>query len=492
MLEDAVLVIGSGPCGAIAAAQLVKRGVSVVMLDAGGHVPRGVLIRAAGNTLFRRIDWSGYRADRVDPSSSPDIDWYSSLTHGGLSNFWTGAVPRFAPDDFTDGARLDERYRWPLGYDDLLPFYEIVERLLTVTGGDPIAGVPPNLNRYTYRPPPDWRRLVATAAQQGHPFGVLPMAKGSPWMAARRGTAFTSYHCIVAPLLQSDRFEVIPNARAVRLNWNPAVDRVDSVTYVDGATRRLAHARGRAVIVAAGAIDSTVLLLRSRSSDFPSGLGNTEGLAGRYLHDHPREWWTATPSTPLRALSHPVYLAREPHEASEPLMATSLTLGLVVPYERIRIYYRGRSRQLGVQVLGTMIPTPDLGVELLDPLADEDAKPRITLRYDEATVANLVTARDRLRDVFRSGGTQIEIPGPFHKLRPGSSVHYGGTIRMHHDRRCGLLDGWNRLHDVRNVIVADSSCFTTGPEKNPTLTAMAIAARAADRLAKELNDGGRF
>ena len=58
------------------------------------------------------------------PGVDPGVDWYSSLSLGGLSNFWTAAVPRFAPDDFIEGARLDERYRWPVTYDDLEPYYE--------------------------------------------------------------------------------------------------------------------------------------------------------------------------------------------------------------------------------------------------------------------------------------------------------------------------------------------------------------------------------
>jgi choline dehydrogenase-like flavoprotein len=64
-------------------------------------------------------------------------------------------------------------------------------------------------------------------------------------------------------------------------------------------------------------------------------------------------------------------------------------------------------------------------------------------------------------------------------------VHYAGSVRMHDDPRYGVLDRWNRMHDVPNVVVCDMSCFTTGPEKNPTPTAMALAIRAADRLADD-------
>ena len=104
MDDDRVIVIGSGPCGAMAAATLVGRGVDVLMLDAGLRAPAGFIVRAAGNTLLRRIGWNEYSTDRLDPTSATDVDWFSSLSLGGLSNYWTAAVPRFAPADFTDGS----------------------------------------------------------------------------------------------------------------------------------------------------------------------------------------------------------------------------------------------------------------------------------------------------------------------------------------------------------------------------------------------------
>jgi choline dehydrogenase-like flavoprotein len=71
----------------------------------------------------------------------------------------------------------------------------------------------------------------------------------------------------------------------------------------------------------------------------------------------------------------------------------------------------------------------------------------------------------------------------------GNANHYGGTCRMHRSPRFGMLDAWSRMHAVRNVVVADSSVFTTGPEKNPVLTSMTLSARAADRLAQDLRAG---
>ena len=488
-MEGRVVVVGSGPSGAMAAATLAERGVDVLLLDAGTRVPRGVVVRAAGNTMFRAVSRREMSADRLDPSSAPDVEWYSSLSLGGLSNYWTAAVPRFAPSDFTAADHIDERYRWPVSYEELIPSYERAERALVVTTGDPIPGVPPNVARYAHRLPADWGRLAARANAAGHAVGALPMAKGRPWMIARRGTEFNSYQCLVAPLLGARPLEVRLGAAVIGLRWSSAGGRVDAVEYLDVSSGRRQVEAARAVVLAAGAIDSTLLLLRSTSSDFPAGLGNANGLVGCYLHDHPREWWVGHLAAPMRALAHPVYIARPPGVAS--VDATSMTLGLTSAKDRLRTYVRGRAATVGVQVFGTMLPRPDTGVALA---ADHDVdaprpRPVIDLRYDEATVANVLSARARIVEVFAAGGSGMSVPGPFHDLAPGSSVHLGGSVRMHHSPEFGVLDGWNRIHDVPNVAVVDNSCFTTGPEKNPTLTAMALAVRASARLADDLAAG---
>ena len=118
----------------------------------------------------------------------------------------------------------------------------------------------------------------------------------------------------MAPLLSSDQFTLVRGAQVTRLNWNKAEQRVESVDYIDRTSRRLTTMRGRAGVLAAGAVDTTTILLRSVSAEFPDGVGNSRGLVGRYLHDHPREWWPASPAKPMRALAHPMYLSRQPYD----------------------------------------------------------------------------------------------------------------------------------------------------------------------------------
>lgn len=485
--DDQVIVIGSGPCGAAAATRLVESGVRVVMLDAGLQAPAGLLARVAGRTVWRRKGWAEYAEHRLDAASDDDVIWISSLSLGGLSNYWTAAVPRYAPEDFVDGARIDERFAWPVTYDELVPYYELVESWMGLTVGDAIRGVPLGRSRYRHQLPADWQAVAVKAQEHGHGVGALPMARGRPSMIARRGTEFASYQCMVMPLEQSPSFRLITGAYVTRLVWSSSSGRVTSVEYVDRRTGDRQQVRGRAVVLAAGAIDSTVILLRSTSDDFPSGLGNSAGLVGCYLHDHPREWWPIEMRTSMTALAHPVYIARTDHADSEPLAGTSLTVGMTESMrDRLRTFYGGRTTSFGVQVFGTMVPTPDAGVVLG---SWEGSRPALHLRYDGRAVQNMMAARERVRDVLGSAGVGVEVPGPFHELTPGSSVHYAGSVRMHASPQFGVLDRWNRTYDVPNVAVVDASCFPTGPEKNPTLTAMALAARAADRLAEDLQTG---
>src|SRR5581483_4192011 len=124
-----VIVIGSGPSGAMAAHQLVRKGIPVTMLESGRDFQGGFLVRLMGRNLYRRVPPMESGTRHV-ASGDPKTDWYVNLAPGGVSNQWTGAVPRFAPEDFTEGERLHECYRWPVSYEQMVPYYEIVESLM--------------------------------------------------------------------------------------------------------------------------------------------------------------------------------------------------------------------------------------------------------------------------------------------------------------------------------------------------------------------------
>jgi choline dehydrogenase-like flavoprotein len=487
MKSARVIVIGGGPCGAITARELVRRGVDVVMLDAGPKAARGVIVRAGGKTLFRWVDNRYWRTERQQAFGHREVEWHSSRSLGGLSNYWTSAVPRFAPEDFVESGSLGQEYEWPIRYDDVEPYYSLVETALSITGRRPSRGGSGQHPMYPARFPRDWAEIANQVVSDV--IEPMPMAVGRPWMVARRGTGFNSYHCIVRDLEGMENFRLHPQAMAFGIRWSAADGRATGVDYVDGVSGAKVFAGADAVVVTAGAIDSTQLLLRSRSEDFPHGLGNTNDVLGRYLHDHPRQWWPVQLSKKLTALTHPLYIARPPFVEGRPLDGYSMTIGLAGGADRARALLGARVDRVGVQVFGTMIPRVDSTVALA-PGEGLDAAPTITFDYQSSADAQMQRARERFVRMFDAAGIVAAPIEPFHDLQPGSSIHFGGTVRMHADPQFGMIDGWNRIHAVPNVVVSDMSAFTTSPEKNPTLTAMAIAARAAQHLAGGLGASG--
>jgi choline dehydrogenase-like flavoprotein len=459
------------------------------LLESGQRRSRGVVVRAAGRIVFRYVSPRAMEEGTHVATHDPATQWYYSLAPGGLTNFWTGAVPRFAPADFTDGARLDERFHWPVTYDELVPYYEIAEAALRITGGRQATPVlPANAIAHEVRLAGPWATAAQKLDKEGTSLVPLPMAIGSRWMVAFRGAEFNSYTTLVRPLRARHQLRIVTGAHVRQLVWSPPDSRVVAVEYLDRSSGRAEHLAVDAVILAAGALNSTRILMVSRSADFPRGLGNNSGIVGRYLHDHPREWFTISAEKPLPIPDHPAYLARERYESSEPLLAASCTIGVASRIDRLRSFAGRSSQDFGVTVFGTMIPDEMHTVSLSQDRRDDLGQPilELAIAYDDRTRQNVVRARERLADAFSCISNPIRVPSDVRLHPPGASVHYAGTVRMHENPEFGVLDAWNRVHDAPNVVVCDMSCFTTSPEKNPTLTAMALAARAADRLADDL------
>jgi choline dehydrogenase-like flavoprotein len=169
-------------------------------------------------------------------------------------------------------------------------------------------------------------------------------------------------------------------------------------------------------------------------------------------------------------------------------MSTSWTLGMSSRKEQVRSLLPGKTLSIGVQVFGSMIPSERFYVRPSVTQTDEFGLPQleIHLDFEPDVIQNVHSARSSFMELMAEAGYACTLNPVVPQCTPGAAVHYGGTARMHRNRKYGVTDPWSRLHDVPNVVVADSSVFTTSSEKNPTLTAMALAARAARRLAYDL------
>ncbi len=491
--DNRVVVIGSGPPGAAAAVFLRRAGVDVLLLEAGTErSARGLTFRVRGLTVAKR---RGALKERVGVArtADPEAQLFEQLSPGGLSNHWSCAVPRFSREDFADAARAGAEHVWPIGYDDLAPWYERVEPLLHIAGsktGD--DKLPAGNVRHATQLTPDWKSLVGDAERAGRAIVPMPYAYGGDTSLTLSGTAFNSFVRLVKPLTREAGFSVRFGARVLRLEWDTRARRVSAVVFRDllsGAEERVAC---RAVVVAGGAINSPQVLLQSKSADFPNGLGNTNGVLGAYLHDHPLGKLVLDLGSPISV--HPAaYVTREDLDRAKlPLYAAAgmQWSGAAIVARSVLQRNPGRLPWTGFSVFGTMAPSKDNWIALDSAQRSADGTSGISLHVRHPAEAHRVLddTRDQIVELLARGGFEPKVR--IWKIEPaGNSNHYGGTCRMHASPEFGMLNAWSRMHLAPNVVVADSSAFTTGPEKNPVLTSMTLAARAGDRLAAELKSG---
>lgn len=483
-----VVVVGTGPAGAAAALFLSRAGLEPLLLEAGsGSAALGLTARVRGLTVAKVKPPLATRTD-LTMTGDPTAVLFEALAPGGLSNHWACAVPRFSRDDFEDAARAGEVYTWPLGYSDLVPWYEQIEPLLRVAGSlQSVPALPSGKVTAPWSLDPEWDGVVEGAAKVGRDVVTMPYAFGAGTTLVRAATPLNSYSRLVNPIEQDGGLSVRYDARVLRLVWSSSERRVTAIVLRDPRTGSESTIPCRAVVLAAGAINSAQILLESSSPDFPEGLGNGHGVLGRYFHDHPVakivvDLGKRVPMAPASYITRPTLGRTNPLYAAAYMQWASSSA-------RARTGFTGRARRLGFSIFGTMAPIPEDRIMLGRQKSKYGGSSLlVSLRHPPEASTLLEQARDDLLAILAYAGWDPHV-ATFNIEPPGTSVHYGGTCRMHASPRFGVVDGDCRVHGVRNVAVADSSVFTTGPEKNPVLTAMALAGRAAHKLADDLRHG---
>lgn len=487
-LSERVVVVGTGPAAAAAAVVLSEANHEPLLLEAGsGSALLGVTARIRGLTLAKVRPALARRSD-LTMTGDPKAELFEKLAPGGLSNHWACAVPRFSPDDFADAARAGIEYSWPLGYADLAPWYDRIEPLLHIAGapGD-VPSLPAGRFRDRWSLAQEWQDVAREVSKQGRDLVEMPYAYGAETILTQSATAFNAYTRLIKPLLRRGKLSIRYRTSAESLEWSNTERRVVAVHCRDARTGHHVRIPCRAVVLAAGAVNSAQILLESTSSEFPEGLGNRHGVLGRYLHDHPLAKLVVDLGR-MVSLAPASYVTRPSLDRTEPLYAAAgMQWNSASHMARTLLSgHPGQTSRLGFSIFGTMIPTREDFIAI-DRRARTDGRSPllVSLRYPQRAVDELQRAKNELLISLERAGWAPQ-SRVFHVEVPGNSVHYGGTCRMHDSPRFGVVDAFCRVHGAPNVVVADSAVFTTGPEKNPVLTAMALAARASDRLDRDL------
>ena len=509
MTENGVIVVGSGLTGAIAAWTLVKAGVPVVMLESGDSFPKNPHVRFRHRELRRPITPPvSEHTDYAEFVNEADCSarWIKAHRIGGRSNFWSGIVLRYAEQDFTEGERLHAKFRWPISYSDIEPYYQKVEDLIRVRGGQKsFPTLPACQVARTRTVGSEWSSFEHACHQFERFLAVTPDVYGADTIVSEIASPQNIAVRLIAKLRRVNTFQLVSNAHVARIELHPHRPVANAVEYIDRQTGSCHRQSAKAVILAAGSLSSPQILLNSACPSFSQGLGNAQGLLGRYLHDHPIAYAKVVTDFVFGRLNDRekggLYITRQDYSHAQPLRSlAALLYGGTGEYRPV-ILHEGLTADkqpssqatssvndchMSVCFFGTQIPRAENYISLHPEQKDRHGLPllQINTRFSDDEQDNMKRGSALMTGILEAAGHQV-LSFTSQLEPPGTSVHYGGTARMHHSSEHGVLDAWNRVHDIPNLLVVDASCFTTCVEKNPTLTAMALSMRASEKLVQD-------
>lgn len=556
--RDAI-VIGSGAAGSVAAWELSRRGFSVTVMERGRNLRPGF-----GEKVSSRLG-TRYGSDEIKSTRNfgfpdPLLEPYTIRTQdeaaqgvarsgvgafgqlgaavGGTTLHYNAKFPRFWKQDFKmlsdlgpiEGAQVAD---WPIGYADLLPFYEEVERRVGVQGDRdkmPLRTLTQSPRRSQFPMPPNPMPYVGTllaeaASRAGFETYPQPAAvnsrryKGRPACTScgmcsgfgcpinARGDALVTF---LNPAVRTAGVRVIPRAFVYRIETTKNGRRARGIRFVDGRGRRR-RLSADVIVVAGSPINTARLLLMSRNAAHPKGLGNGSDQLGRNMMFHNFTLATATFTEdihPNRAQSNPLqmddligpFTGPEVKALGVPYVKGGLVqVGGALPLMTEATTYAGllgwgqahkqamkegtlHSKIGGSQLVHEDLPQADNRIDLDPKIRDHHGFPAARITYSphqhEKAAAQYLGPRLEAMHLLAPGATAAAIV-PYPLLNAGAqyTAHLAGTARMGADPATSVCAADGRLHEVNNVYVADASTFPTFPGFNPTNSIMANALR---------------
>jgi choline dehydrogenase-like flavoprotein len=489
----------------------------------------------ARTSQFRETTKHFFVNDREQPYEEvKPFTWIQGNQVGGKSLIWGRQVYRWSDLDFEANLRDGHGVDWPIRYKDIAPWYSYVERHIGVSGEK--LGLP-QLPDGEFLPPMEMNageRFVKEGIERAFPGRHMTIGRvailtrdhkgraachycGPCERGCSTGSYFSTQSSTLPAAQATGRLTVLADTIVHSLVYDEKRHRIAGVRVVDTRTNAMREYKARVVFLCASTIGSARILLNSRSASFPNGIANSSGVVGHYLMDHHFETGA---SGRLDGLEDHYYQGNRPNGIYVPRFRNlGDAASARADYVRGFGYQGGAAREgwgrgsasagIGVQLkrrlrepgrwnvsLGGFAETLPRyeNVVTLSEQADEYGIPipridcswganELAMRKDMmSSAAEMLTAAGakdiRTHDNHKDGALGAE---------PGLAIHEMGTARMGRDPKTSALNGWNQAHDVPNLFVTDGSCMASASCVNPSITYMALTARACDYAVRELN-----
>jgi choline dehydrogenase-like flavoprotein len=557
---DAVIV-GSGAGGGMAAKVLSESGLKVAVVEAGPFFdpandaqrtqlrnPWDSPRRGAGSTrAFGDYDaaYGGWEIDGepYTRKNGTRFDWFRSRMLGGRTNHWGRISLRFGPLDFKrkDVDGLGDN--WPIGYEDVRPYYDRVDKLLGVFGSK--EGIHNEPEGFFLPPPkPRLHELYYIKGARKANIPVIPSRlsiltkrinndRGVCFYCSQCNRScsvyadFSSGSCLIFPAQRSTgRVDLYTDAMVREVVTNGAGE-AKGIIYINKEDRQEYQINAKVVVLAASACSSARILLNSKSSEHPQGLGNSSGLIGRYLHDSTGSsraalvpellnrktynedgvggmhvytpWWQNDAKLDFPrgyhlevwgGLGTPSYgFGFNPDSLNEHFGLEIGGYGNKLREDVKRFY----GAVMGISGRGESVPQYDNYCEIDPDTVDEFGIPVLRFHYNwtdyERNQAKHM--HKTFEEIFDAMGaiTLGDTPtaeSEYGLAAPGQIIHEVGTTRMGDNPATSVTNSYQQLHDAKNVFVVDAGSFVSQADKNPTWTIMALSWRTSDFIVEQL------
>lgn len=555
-----VIVVGSGMSGGIAAKEFCEKGYKTLVLDRGkplSHrqyetegVPtwdmpfRGKLSEEILATKFE-INRKCYALSEftekyfLDDSENPYVqdkpfDWIRSSSVGGKSLLWQRQSYRWNKMDFEANAKDGHGIEWPIGYEDIEPWYDYIEPFVGISGSEegleqlpdgkflpplPLNVVEKDIKAKVEAKYPERKVIPSRTAHLTEPqpiHGKLGRGQCQARNQCQRGCSWGGFYSSLAGGLAAadltGNMTLTANAQVQEVLYDPNTKKATGVRYVDTQTHESKTVTARVVFMCASALASVQILLNSKSASFPQGIGNSSGTLGHYITDHiggAGAWGRAPNHLDVYFKGRrpgSVYIPRfrnlEDKEDNNFLRgygyqgsANRAGWRNAAARDGIGAEFKNGNRQpedwwFNIWGFGEMLPRFENRVYLDPEQKDKWGMPLLVISVEhDKNVENMrKDIMEAAIEMLEAAGLE-DIEGQNGQATPGILIHEMGGACMGKNPATSYLDAWSRNHDVHNLYVTDGAAFSSGSCVNPSITFMALTARAADHAHQQMEKG---